>query len=151
MVQKNTWVIYSCGHCWRPTAYVSSGQTDGGQSFGRQRPLFGLYHNLFATPVWSKTLRVTALFGSSYLCEEAFSSMKIMKSRYQIWCLSDRASLRQLKNKKTTRCHLLILFYFLETQHVSGINMSIFRSMWLYCWTATLVVSFHSQCSSSTI
>ena len=40
-----------------------------------------------------------------------------------------------VKNKKPTRCHLLILFYFLETQHVSGINMPIFRSMRLYCWS----------------
>ena len=34
-----------------------------------------------------------------------------------------------LKYKKPTRCHLLYLLYFLETQHVSGINMSIFRSL----------------------
>ena len=27
------------------------------------------------------------------------------------------------------RCHLLYLLYFLDTQHVSGINMSIFRSL----------------------
>jgi len=31
----------------------------------------------------------------------------------------------ELKNKKLTRCHLLFLFYSLETQHVSGINMPI--------------------------
>ena len=48
----------------------------------------------------------------------------------------------QLTNKKPTRCHLLILFYFLETQHVSGINMPIFRSLQLCCWTTTLAVSF---------
>ena len=45
-----------------------------------------------------------------------------------IWCLLDRASLWQLKNKKPTRRHLFYLLYFLDTQHVSGINMSIFRS-----------------------
>jgi len=27
-----------------------------------------------------------------------------------------------LKNKKPTRCHLLFLFFFLDIQHVSGIN-----------------------------
>jgi len=42
---------------------------------------------------------------------------------------------------KPTRCRLLYLLYFLDTQHVSGTNMSIFRSLrlcfepphWLYC------------------
>ena len=29
---------------------------------------------------------------------------------------------------KPTRCHLLYFLYFLDTQHVSGINMYIFRS-----------------------
>ena len=62
------------------------------------------------------------------------------------WCLLDRASLWWLKNKKPTRCHFLFLFYFLETQHVSGINMPISRSMRLYCWTTTLAVSFLVSC-----
>ena len=35
--------------------------------------------------------------------------------------------------KKPTRCQLLYLLYFLDTQHVSGINMSIFRSLRLCC------------------
>ena len=35
-----------------------------------------------------------------------------------------------------------IYFYFLGTQHVSGINMSIFGSLRLCCWTATLAVLF---------
>ena len=38
-----------------------------------------------------------------------------------------------LKNKKPTRYHLLFLFFFLDTQHVSGINMPIFRSLRLCC------------------
>jgi len=37
---------------------------------------------------------------------------------------------------------LLFLFYFLETQHVSDINVPIFRSLRLCCWTTTLAVSF---------
>jgi len=48
----------------------------------------------------------------------------------------------QLTNKKPTRCHLLPLFCLLEPQHVSGINMSIFKSLRLCCWTTTLAVSF---------
>jgi len=50
------------------------------------------------------------------------------------------------KNKKPTRCHLLHLLYFLDTQHVSGINMSIFRSLRLCCWPTTLAVQFLDCC-----
>jgi len=49
-----------------------------------------------------------------------------------------RREFSYLKNKNPTRCHLLYLLYFLVTQHVSGINMSIFRSLRLCCWTTTL-------------
>jgi len=48
-----------------------------------------------------------------------------------------------MTNKKPTRCHLLLLFYFLETQYVSGINILIFRSLRLLgCWTTTVAISF---------
>jgi len=57
-----------------------------------------------------------------------------------------KLTLLTLTNKKPTRCHLLLLFYFLETQHVSSINMSIFRSLRLCCWTTTLAVSFFIFC-----
>ena len=50
------------------------------------------------------------------------------------------------EGKKPTRYQLLFLFYFLETQHVSGINMPIFRSMRLCCWTTTLTVSWFAVC-----
>jgi len=53
---------------------------------------------------------------------------------------------RLLKNKKPTWCHLLYLLYFLDTQHVSGINMSIFRSLRLCCWTVKLTVLFLDCC-----
>ena len=36
---------------------------------------FGLYQNLFAASVGSVTLRLTAFFRSTYLCEEAYSQM----------------------------------------------------------------------------
>ena len=39
----------------------------------------------------------------------------------------------QLKNKKPTSCHLLFLFYFLDTQHVSAINTPIIRNLRLCC------------------
>jgi hypothetical protein len=54
----------------------------GGQTVDRGR-LFGPYQNLFATSVRSITFRLTAFFGSTYIWEEAFSQMKVIKSRYR--------------------------------------------------------------------
>jgi len=56
---------------------------DSSQLFGRSQLLYGLYQNLFATSVRSKCLCWTALFGSTYLCEESFSRVKMIKSRYE--------------------------------------------------------------------
>ena len=41
---------------------------------------------------------------------------------------------------------LAILFYFLCTQYVSDINISIIRSLRLCCWITTLVVLFFFRC-----
>jgi len=41
---------------------------------------------------------------------------------------------------------LAILFYFLCAQHVSDINLSIIRSLRLFCWITTLVVLFLVRC-----
>jgi len=41
---------------------------------------------------------------------------------------------------------LAILFHFLCAQHVSDINISIIRSLWLFCWITTLVVLFLFRC-----
>jgi len=41
---------------------------------------------------------------------------------------------------------LAILFHFLCAQHVSDINISIIRSLWLFCWITTLVVLFLVRC-----
>ena len=43
---------------------------------------------------------------------------------------------------KTNLMSLAILFYFLCAQHVSDINISIIRSLRLFCWITTLVVLF---------
>jgi hypothetical protein len=48
--------------------------------------------------------------------------------------------------KKTNLMSLAILFYFLCTQHVSDINISIARSLRLCCWITTLVVLFLFRC-----
>ena len=41
---------------------------------------------------------------------------------------------------------LIILFHFLCAQHVSGIYISIIRSLRLFCWITTLVVLFLVRC-----
>jgi hypothetical protein len=45
--------------------------------------VFGPYKNLFAALVRSVAHRFTAFFGSTYVCEEAFSQTKIIKSGYR--------------------------------------------------------------------
>jgi hypothetical protein len=50
---------------------------------GRSPPFFLLYPNLFSASVLSVPLRLTAFFSQSYLYEEAFSQMKIIKSTYR--------------------------------------------------------------------
>ena len=44
---------------------------------------------------------------------------------------------------------LAILFHFLCAQHVSDINISIIRSLQLFCWITTLVVLFLVWCVSA--
>jgi len=41
---------------------------------------------------------------------------------------------------------LVILFHVLSAQHVSDINISIIRSLRLFCWITTLVVLFLVRC-----
>jgi len=43
---------------------------------------------------------------------------------------------------------LAILFHFLCAKHVSDINISIIRSLRLFCWITTLVVLFLVRCVS---
>ena len=47
-----------------------------------------------------------------------------------------------VEEEKTNLISLAILFHFLCTQHVSYINISIIRSLRLFCWITTLVVLF---------
>jgi len=48
---------------------------------------------------------------------------------------------------KIAWCHfLLVSFLFLFAQHVSDINISIIRSLRLFCWITTLVVLFLVRC-----
>jgi len=45
-----------------------------------------------------------------------------------------------VENKRPTWCHSLFLFHFLCVQHVSDINISIIRSLQLFCWITTWVM-----------
>ena len=47
---------------------------------------------------------------------------------------------------KTNLMSLVFLFYLLCAQHVSDINISIFRSLRLCCWITTSVVLFSVRC-----
>ena len=51
-----------------------------------------------------------------------------------------------VEEKKTNLMSLAILFHFLCAQHVSDINISIIRSLRLFCWITTLVVLFLARC-----
>ena len=69
---------------------------DSSQMLGPSRPVVGsiaaavfflggggLCQNVFSAPVPPTALRLAAFFESNYLCEEALSRMKIIKSRYR--------------------------------------------------------------------
>ena len=47
---------------------------------------------------------------------------------------------------KTNLMSLAILFHFLCAQHVSDINISIIKSLRLFCWITTWVVLFLVRC-----
>ena len=51
-----------------------------------------------------------------------------------------------VEEQKSNLMSLAILFNFLCAQHVSDINISIIRSLRLFCWITTLVVLFLVQC-----
>ena len=60
-----------------------------------------------------------------------------------------------VEEQKTNLMSLVILFHFLCTQHVSDINISVIRSLWLCCWITTSVVLFSEprtkdRCGNST-
>ena len=55
-------------------------------------------------------------------------------------------SVLQASACKTNWMSLAILFHFLHAQHVSDINISIIRSLQLFCWITTLVVLFLVWC-----
>ena len=70
---------------------------------------------------------VGSLKNSFKACISFLLRRTIMK--FVVKCSAIQNFLLQLKNKKPTGCHLLYLLYFLDIQHVSGINMT---SSWFF-------------------
>jgi len=81
---------------------------------------------LIVTSSWSLYPHWTTMHGQPYI--------KILNFFYTF------------EKEKTNLISLAILFHFLYAQHVSDINISIIRSLRLFCWIATLVVLFLVQC-----
>jgi len=57
---------------------------------------------------------------------------------------------RRIKDQLDVTCYF-ISFHFLCTQHVSGINIAIIRSLRLFCWITTLVVLFLVRCVGDSV
>jgi len=55
----------------------------------RSGPLFGLNQNLLSTLAKSIALLLTTFFGSTYICEQAYSHIKVINSGYR-WRLVDK-------------------------------------------------------------
>ena len=51
-----------------------------------------------------------------------------------------------VEEQKTNLMSFAVLFHFLCAQHISVINISIIRSLRLFCWITTLVVLFLVRC-----
>jgi len=57
-----------------------------------------------------------------------------------------------VEGKKTKLMSLAVLFHFLCAQHVSGINLSIIRSLRLCCWiTTSVVIVLGSMCVGDSV
>ena len=59
-------------------------------------------------------------------------------NHYDVYWTVHHCDSWRIKDQFDVTCFI----YFLDTQHVSGINMPIFRSLRLCCWTTTLAVLF---------
>ena len=72
-----------------------------------------------------------------------YSNKKIMNSFYKHRYIYIHTHVEEWK---TNLMSLAILFHFLCAQHVSDINISIFRSLRQSCWITTSVVLFSVRC-----
>ena len=93
----------------------------------RGKTLFSLKQKLFFISV---TFRDICRTNSAATLRHRVSLL----NRYLCWRIKDQLDA------------LAILFHFLCVQHVWEINISIIRSLRLFCWIATLVVLFLVRC-----
>jgi len=63
------------------------------RSASRSWPLFGLCQTLFTASVRSTAVRLTTFFGSTYLCEEAFCQLSVIKTRYRSRLTDDHSQI----------------------------------------------------------
>ena len=71
-----------------------------------------------------------------------YNGVTVVWKSYVYWTVHHRDSWRIKHQLNVTS----ILFHFLCAQHVADINMSINRSLRLFCWITTLVVLFLVRC-----
>ena len=62
-----------------------------------------------------------------------YSNLRRSHSPHKTHTIYTNMYIDWLTYKKPTSCYFLILFYILESQHISGINVPIFRSFRLCC------------------
>ena len=74
------------------------------------------------------------------------SDVNFLPRLWQIWDSNCKPTQQIAEEWKTILMSLAILFHLLCAQHVSDINMSIFRSLRLCWWITTSVVLFSVRC-----
>ena len=73
------------------------------------------------------------------------SAGKDSNREYYVYQTVHHCNSWRIKDQLDVTC-CFISFHFLCPQHVSNINMSIIRSLRLFCWITTLVVLFLVRC-----
>ena len=101
-------------------------------------PLLGC--TVFSVPVWCHGIHGTFV---------SFSGSFLIWFLWQLWMWQQsfgKSSFHIVDEWKTNLMPLAILFHLLCAQHVSDINISIFRSLRLCWWITTSVVLFSVRC-----
>ena len=103
--------------------------------------LFVLHSNSLTVTIHQKTANIFIKMTLAELQQPQWTKCNILHLTFIGPCLIVIA-----EEWKTNLMSLAILLYFLCTQHVSDINISIIRSLRLCCWITTLVVLFLFRC-----
>jgi len=136
---------------WRCSWILRSSSVPKSRSWSNSlsRSLIGLQPNLTVASVRSTALRLTQYFGSAYLCEEAFSHMKIIKSRYRRrltdghlkcclhLCLSNHSFIFYIFLMLTIpKCSHTYINYTVSVRH----NKLYYRVFWAICFDSYRVI-----------